>query len=531
MTLTRGTAMGLNGAIATPHYLATAAGFQLLRDGGNAIDAAIAANAVLGLVRPDQTTIGGDLFMLIWPARERRVLFLNSSGRAGAKGTPDFVRSSGYDRLPEKGPLSVLTPGCVAGWAAALERFGTRELGSLLQPAIDAAEGGVAAAPLFANRLAAEADNFNEAARQVFMPNGKAPKAGDPFRNPEYAESLRLIAREGPRVMYEGALGHKIGSYLDGAGGHLTPADLAVYEPDWSDPAHMPFGDFQVNVIPPNSQAILHLIALGIMQGVDVGESMGGRQVHLQVEATRLAYQDRGLIADPRFMPLGAQDLLAPNRLAAKRKEIEFERAWGQPPSQGHADTVYVAVADREGNVVSLIQSLRKPFGSGVVVPGTGILMNDRGRDFGIEAGDPNQIAPGKRSRHTLTPAIAVRGGRPAYAYGTAGGDVQPYTMLQLSTNLLIHGMGPQEAVDAPRWTVVPAEPGPAEGAKLGLEDRFNASTYSELEALGYTLQLLPAFEDRANLGSVAAAIQIDHERGVFLAGADPRADGIALAW
>lgn len=530
MTLTRGTAMGLNGAIATPHYLATATGFRVLQDGGNALDAAIAANAMLGLVRPDQCTIGGDLFLLIWPAHGPGVHFLNASGRAGARGTPDFVRAGGHSRVPEKGPVSVLTPGCVAGWSAALERFGSRDLGALLQPAMAAAEEGVPAVRLFTGRLAAEADSFNEAARNLFLRGGAPPREGDIFRNPEYGASLRLIAREGPAVMYEGALGQKIGSYLESTGGHLSPDDLASFAPDWSEPAHLRSGEFEVNTIPPNSQATLHLMALGILEGLDLGEPLGARSVHLQVEATRLAYEDRGQIADPKHMQVPPQSLLSREYLGKRRAAISHEHAWGPPPSGGNADTVYVAAADREGNVVSLIQSLRKPFGSGVVVPGTGILLNNRGRDFGLDDGDPNQIAPGKRSRHTLTPALAIRNGRPAFAYGTAGGDVQPYTMLQLSCDLLVFGLGPQEAIDAPRWTAVPSEPGPA-GAALGLEGRFTAEARRQLESLGYRVEMEPDFEDRGSYGSVASAIQIDHERGIFLAGADPRADGIALAW
>lgn len=529
MTGTRGAAMGLHGAIATPHYLASATGFRVLQDGGTAVDAAIAANAMLGIVRPDQTTIGGDLFMLIAPHGSGDVLCLNASGRAGGRGTPEFVRASGHNRLPEKGPLSVVTPGCVAGWAAALERFGSRELGALLQPAIDAAEQGVPAVRLFASRLEAETPNFNEAARAVFLPGGRAPRTGDVFRNLEYAESLRLIAKDGPRVMYDGPLGHRIGEYLESVGGTLTASDLAGYAPDWVGPARMPFADFDLTVLPPNSQAILHQMALGILEGVDLGPPLGAQAVHLQVEATRLAYEDRGEIGDPAFMRVPLSQLLSREHAASKRARISADQAVSPPPSGGSSDTVYVAVADRDGTVVSLIQSLRKPFGSGVVVPGTGILLNDRGRDFGIDDGDPNQIAPGKRSRHTLTPAIATRGGRPAFAYGTAGGDVQPFTMLQLSCNLLVYGIDPQEAVDAPRWTVIPAEPGPP--GTLGLEGRFAPNVRAELAALGYKLEIQPDFDDRANYGSVASAIQIDHERGVYLAGADPRADGIALAW
>lgn len=528
---TRGTAMGLNGAIATPHYLASATGFRVLQDGGNALDAAIAANAVLGVVRPDQCTIGGDLFLLMWPAREGHVVALNASGRAGARGTPDFVRAAGYERVPDKGPLSVVVPGCVAGWAAALDRYGTRPLGDLLQPAVAVAEGGFVVVPLLSARARAEAPNFNEAARALFAPNGATPKAGDVLRLPEYAESLRAVARDGPGSMYGGALGQRIGAFLQAAGGYLTPADLATFAPEWVDSAHRPFDDFEVHVVPPNSQALLHLMALGILEGVELGEPLSARAVHLQVEATRVAYQDRWSIADPNFVDVPIAQLLSREHTASRRLQISTDRAGGRAgPAGDGSDTVYIAAADRDGNVVSLIQSLRKPFGSGLVVPGTGIVLNDRGRDFGVEDGDPNQIGPGKRPRHTLTPAMALRGGKPAYAYGTAGGDVQPFTMLQLSCNLLVFGMGPQGAVDAPRWAVIPPEPGPA-GAIVGLEARFPASVAEELEALGYQIRMLSAFEIEANLGSVASVVQIDHERGILLGGADPRADGVALAY
>ncbi|MPZ14842.1 MAG: gamma-glutamyltransferase [Chloroflexi bacterium] len=529
MTLTRGTAMGPRAAIATPHFLATSVGFRVLQDGGNALDAAIAANAMLGVVRPDQCGIGGDLFLLMWVAPEERVVALNASGRAGSRGTPEFVRASGHTDLPDKGPLSVVVPGCVAGWAEALAAHGTRPLGELLQPAIDIAEDGFAVVPLVATRTLREAANFNEAAREVFLPGGSSPRAGQVLRLPEYAESLRTISQEGPRSLYEGALAQSVGTFLEDVGGHLRAADLAEFQPEWVEPARVPFGEFNVHVVPPNSQAILHLMALGILEGVDLGAPLSARAIHLQIEAMRLAYEDRWRIADPAFVDVPLVELLSPEYLARKRERISFDRAGGAPTAAG-GDTVFIAAADREGNAVSLIQSLRKQFGSGLVVPGTGIVLNDRARDFGIEAGDPNQIAPGKRPRHTLSPALALRGGRPAVAYGTAGGDVQTFTMLQLSCNLLAFGMGPQEAVDAPRWTAIPPEPGPAR-ARVGLEGRFPAGVIQELESMGYHVTLLPAFEVEPNVGSVANIVQIDNDRGVYLAGADPRADGVALAY
>ncbi len=529
MTLTRSTAMGLNGAIATPHYLASAAGLRVLQDGGNALDACVAACAVLGVVLPQQCGVGGDLFTIIYPGGGSAPIVLNASGRAGSKATPDFVRSSGHTHIPDKGPLSVVTPGCVHGWNMALERFGTRELGALLQPAIGFAENGFPASPRVARAIKAGVAELNDAARETFAPRGAIPAPGDLVRNPALAATLRKVADQGPRVMYDGPVGQAIGRFLESVGGHHTADDVAAHSSDWVEPVAVDFNGYRVCAAPPNSQALLHLMGLAVLDTLDLGEPHSARAVHLQLEAMKWAFRDRRLIADPAFVDVPVARLSSREHATEGRAQLRFDRATAPAAGVAAGDTVYLCAADRDGNAVSMIQSLRRPFGSGVMVPETGIMLNDRARDFGMADDDPNHLAPGKRPRHTLSPAMALREGRPVFVYGTRGGDSQPFTVLQLGCNLLAFGMDPQEALDAPRWTVDPPAAGPSD-ARLSLEARFPAQTRAELEAVGHPIQLLEDFDDRADGCGTACVVQIDQERGVFLAGADPRGDGVALA-
>jgi gamma-glutamyltranspeptidase/glutathione hydrolase len=520
--------MGLNGVIATPHYLASAAGLRVLQDGGNALDAAIAANAVLGVVWPFMCGIGGDMFIVIYPAGGDRPMVLNASGRAGTRGTADFVRSAGFEKgLPNKGPLSVVVPGCVAGWQMALERYGTRELGALLQPAISFAENGYPVSPRLSEGIQSQARNFNDAARACFMPNGSAPRVGTIQRMPQYAESLKLIARDGPKAMYGGPLGQAIGDFLDSVGGHIVADDVAAHACDWVEPVAFDAYGHRVCVAPPNSQAILHAMSIALLDGFDLGSPQSAQATHLQVEAMKVAYQDRPRIADPAFVDVPLAEMVSEEHLRAGRASIDPTRASRPAVGATAGDTIYLCAADRDGTMVSLIQSLREPFGSGLMVPGVGIMLNDRAKDFGIADGDPNQIAPGKRPRHSLTPAMALKNGKPAFAYGTSGGDGQPYTVLQLHTNLLAFGMDPQEALDAPRWTIDPAPAGPAKGS-IAFEDRVSQETLDGLAALGHPVKTVEGFSDDCGRASV---VQIDYERGILLGGADPRSDGAALAW
>jgi gamma-glutamyltranspeptidase / glutathione hydrolase len=526
MRPTRATAMGLNGVIATPHYLASGAGLRVLQDGGNALDAAVAACAVLGVVWPHMCGLGGDLFLVMFPAGADGPIALNASGRAGAKATPEFVRAAGHRKLPSKGPLSVVTPGCVAGWAEALQRYGTRELGSLLGAAITIAEEGFPATPFLAGAIQRELKSLNAPAQRTFAPNGVAPRVGDVVREPEYAATLRRIAQDGPQVMYDGPLGEAIGAFLAAEGGHHTPEDLAAHHCEWVEPAQIDFCGNQVCAMPPNSQAMLHLMGLGVLETLDLGAPQSARGTHFQFEAMKWAYRDRGRIADPAFVDVPVARLLSREHTAAGRAQLSLDRASPKPTPVAAGDTVYLCAADRDGNVVSMIQSLRQGWGSGLMVPGVGIMLNDRGRDFGLDDGDPNQIAPGKRPRHTLSPSLVARDGLPLYAYGTRGGDGQPFTLLQLISNLLIHGMDPQEALDAPRWSLEPLDGEPA-SSDLALEARFSAEVQAELRALGHGVTLVDAFDMVCGTANI---VQVDHERGILLGGADPRGDGVALA-
>jgi gamma-glutamyltranspeptidase/glutathione hydrolase len=527
MAPSRPNAMGRNGIVATPHYLASVAGLHILQDGGNAVDAAVAACAALGVVCPVQCGIGGDLFALIHPAKGPGPVVLNASGSAGANATPAFLRAAGHERMPDKGPLAVVTPGCVAGWQAALDRFGTRPLGTLLRYAQSLAEDGFPVDHHLIGSVQAGQKTLNEAAKSTFVPNGKMPEFGDVLRQPDLARTLGRIAEEGPRAMYEGPVGEEIGRYLVQEGGHHTLTDFADYACEWVEPVRADFRGFQVFAPAPNSQGLLYLLALAMLDSLDLGELGGATAIHFQVGAIGYALETaRRLIADPRLVDVPTERLLSADHIAAGRARLE----------QGHlapvraasaGDTVYLCAADRAGNLVSMIQSLRQGFGSGVMVPGTGVLLSNRGRDFGLADGDPNQIAPGKRPRHTLSPGMVVWNDRPYLAFGTRGGDTQPFTMLQLACNALAFGLNPQAALDAPRWSAENPVRGPR-ASTIVLETAFPEVLVEEVAARGH--QVGSAADFQADFGT-AAMIQMDLDRGILLGGADPRGEGVALAF
>lgn len=495
----------------------------MLKAGGTAVDACIAACAVLGVVSPGQCGIGGDLFAIICSPGSQQPVVLNASGRAGSKATPDFI---GGSRMPEHGPLAVVTPGCVAGWAAALERFGTCNLSALLEPAIRLAEEGFPIGSGLARGMAAALPHLNSEAQQTFAPEGRAVQPGDVLRQPNLARSLRRVADDGPGVAYQGDLGQAIGRFLEQAGGHHVADDLANYAPEWVEAVRVDFRGYQVCTAPPNSQGLLHLLALSLLESMDLGEPGSVRATHLQLEAMAFALEAaRHAIADPDFVPVPVERLLSPELRAEGRARIGMTAASGRALPASAGDTVYLCAADREGTVVSMIQSLRQGFGSGLMVPGLGILLNNRGRDFALADGDANQIAPGKRPRHTLSPGMVLRDGKAVAAYGTRGGDGQPYTMLQLGCNLLAFGMGPQAALDAPRWSVEPAPIGPG-GGKITIEGRFPQETVAGLAALGHKTAAIDDFDPSCG---VASMIQFDGTHRMWLAGADSRGAGLAL--
>ena len=465
----RSTVYAPNAVIATSQPLATSAGLEVMRRGGNAIDAAVAAAAVLNLVEPHMTGLGGDMFALLWSAREERLVGLSAAGPSGSLMTREEILRRGHDDVPGSGAEAITVPGALAGWSALLERYGTLSLGDVLQPAIRLAEEGFPVSPIIAADWADQVRKLrrDEGAAATYLVDreadgGRAPRAGEWFRNPDYAATLRRIAAEGPSAFYGGELGRRIAEHVRSLGGFLTPEDMTRVEVEWVEPVGMRFGDYKLYELPPPGQGVAALEMLGILKGYDLA-SMGHNSpeyLHHLIEAKKLAYADlAGHVGDPAHMRISPEDLLTDDYLARRRALLDPERAAervepGEPVTE--SETIYLAVADADGNMVSFINSVYSYFGSGVVVPGTGFVMQNRGAGFTLEEGHPNTVAPGKRPFHTLIPGFATRftdqGEEPWMAFGVMGGAMQPQGHVQVLLNMILFGMDPQEANDAGRF-------------------------------------------------------------------------------
>jgi gamma-glutamyltranspeptidase / glutathione hydrolase len=523
-----------HGVIATSQPLASAAGLAVLERGGNAIDAAVTAAAVLGLVEPMMTGPGGDMFAIVWSAQEHRLVGLNASGRAGSLMTRDELVRRGRTSVPIDGAEAITTPGAVAGWAALLQRYGTITLAQALAPAIRLADEGFPVSPIIARDWAMAAPRLiaDAGARQTFLVDGvRAPHTGEWFRNPDYAASLRMIAASGPGVLYGGALGRRIVDRVRDLGGFLTLPDMAKQRATWVEPISIAFRGFRIWELPPNNQGVAALEMLRMLEPYDLA-AMGydsPAYLHLVIEAKKLAYADLArYVGDPDAMTVPATALLSDAFVASRRAEIDTARAAarvapGQAPLA--SETIYLTVADKDGNMVSFINSLFEEFGSGVVVPGTGFALQDRGAGFTMEPGLPNTVAPGKRPFHTLIPAFVTRpsaDGRrqePYLSFGVMGGAMQAQGHVQVLLNLLVFGMGLQEAIDAPRWRHYT-------GLDLGLEPVFPDSVRRALEAKGH--RLLP---DSAVIGAFGGAQAIRKLSRGWEAASDPRKDGEAVGY
>lgn len=509
--------------IATSQPLASAAGMDVLQRGGNAVDAAVAAAAVLNVVEPHMTGLGGDVFALLWSADEGRLVGLDATGRSGSRMTPGAIRAAGGDRVPHRGPGSITVPGALSGWAALVERFGTRSLAELLEPAIRIADEGFPVSPIISRQWAATQPVLaaDPGGRATFLADGgQAPRPGQWFQNLELAASLRRVAREGPAALYGGELGARIVGELDKRGGFLTLQDLAAHRVRWVDPIGIDFRGHRVWELPPAGQGIAVLQMLGMLEPFDLA-ALGHNSteyLHLLVEAKKLAFADiHRHVADADAITTPAEALLAPEYLAGRRSLIDTARASegpepGMPLTAG--ETIYLATADRRGNMVSFINSIFEHFGSGVVVPGTGFALQNRGAGFTLEANHPNQVAPGKRPFHTLIPGFVTRNGEPRLAFGVMGGPMQPQGHVQLLLNLLVFGMDPQQGIDAPRFRHMG-------GRALALEP-VGEDVREGLEALGHELVESDGF------GGAQAVLRL--ERG-WAAGSDPRKDGLALGY
>jgi len=524
------------GMAATSMPQATLAALDVLRSGGNALDAAIAACAVLCVVEPQSTGIGGDCFCLYAPAGTGQVIALNGSGRAPAAATPEALRGKGVTALDPASAHSVTIPGAVSAWASLNAAYGRKPLEELLRPAIGHAENGFFVTSRVAMDWAAAEGRLrgNAASARRFLPEGRAPGVGDRFRQPELAATLRAIGRDGPRAFYEGAVAADLVATLRAAGGLHTEADFAaaLTGAEFVTPISVPWRGMEVFQCPPNGTGLAVLMLLGMLEGFETppGGPLSVTRLHRHIEAARLVYRDRdAFIADPAQVEVPIAKLLEPAYLAGLRALIDDSRAMPELPPPGaldwarHRDTVYLCVVDRDGNACSFINSLFQSFGSGILAEQSGIMLQNRGYGFRLEEGHPNCIAPNKRPLHTIIPGMVMqdgpRGKEPIMPFGVMGGHFQPMGQTLFLTNWAEHGLDVQEALDAPRLF-----PAPATGvvqAERGVPDAVCAA----LSALGHQVVRC----DNPHGGG--QAILIDRERGVLIGGSDPRKDGCALGY
>jgi gamma-glutamyltranspeptidase len=529
LPLHRPITLARRGMVVAPHYLAAAAGLDLLKSGGNAIDAAIAASAMLQVVYPFVCGLGGDVFMIIYDARSGKLHGLNGSGRSAQAATIERYRDLGYTTMPVLGIHTVTIPGCVDGWNEAEQRFGRLGLAQVLAPAISYAEEGFALGPDLHAALTRMSirPGVHRSWHTHFLPDNTVPPVGAIVRFPTLAQTLRTIAKEGAKTFYRGALAEQIAAFFVREGGLITQDDLAVHRSEWVTPLSIPFANLSIYELPPNTQGITALQMLGILDQLPLGDSpLAPETVHMAVEAKKLAFADRdAYLTDPAHMRVDPVALIDPDYLAQRRAFIDPARA--QPsvaPGSFTGDTVYLCAADGDGNVVSLIQSNYKGFGSGVVVDGTGIVLQNRGSYFSLDPTAANALAPGKRTLHTLIPSIALRDGRPAMVFGTMGGDGQPQIHLQVYTAVAHFGLNIQEAIEMPRWIH-----GAIDGKEsLQMEGRFPLATVNILRQLGHVVYEQGMWQQGMGY---AQGIVFDTSTGVMQGGADPRAESIAAAW
>jgi gamma-glutamyltranspeptidase len=532
------------GMVATSHYLASEAGLAALRNGGSAVDAAIAANAVLCVVYPHMAGLGGDAFMLV-AQRDGRVDGLNASGPSAARASRDFYADQGTtDVIPSRGAQAALTvPGAVDGWRMAHERHGRLEWRLLFTDAIRHARDGFAVPRSLAEWTAKDVPDLreHEATAAIYLDQGAARRTGERMRNPDLATAFELIAERGARAgFYEGALAEQLCSGLSEQS-PLEPSDFAEYQAEWVEPIRSTYRGYEVLEMPPNTQGFAALQILGMLEGFDIAAwpDNGAEFLHHTAEAVKLAFADRDAwLTDPRFFNIPIEDLTSSAYLQRRREQIKRDSAMtmeevqpGIAPDISSArqsvqgDTCYLTAADETGLTVSLIQSIYHDFGSAIVPAGTGIIMQNRGSFFSLDQDHPNRLEPGKRTFHTLIPSMVLKDGTPWASLGTMGGEGQPQTHAALITRLIDRGYDVQQAIEAPRWLM--GRTWGAESRDLWLEGRISDTVVAELKRRGQPVAMLPDWDD--NCGH-AQAIRI-HEHGYFEGGADPRGDGLALGF
>jgi len=524
---------------ATSHPLATQIAIDILKGGGNAIDAAIAANAALGLMEPTGNGIGGDLFAIVWDAKSERLYGLNASGRSPRSLSREWFSENGYETIPPYGPLPVSVPGTVDGWFELHGRFGSLPMKSILQPAIDYARNGHPVHEfiqhgwnVYVGRLS-EYPGFVE---QMTI-DGRAPAVGEVWKNPNLANTLERIANEGRDVFYKGDMARVIGKYMQENGGFLSYEDMASHQGSWVEPVSSNYRGYDVWELPPNGQGIAALQILNMLEQHDiVAMGFGSTDyVHVFLEAKKLAFEDRArFYSDPAYMDVSVEKLISKKYAIERNKLIDMNSAatefpHGDPEVLRDGDTIYLTTADADGNMVSLIQSNYRGMGSGMTPPGLGFILQNRGELFNLKAGHPNSFEPGKLPFHTIIPSFITKDGKPLISFGLMGGGMQPQGHAQIVVNLVDFGMGLQEAGDAPRihhsGSSEPTGEVMTDGGIVNLETGFDYKVIRELMARGHTIQFA-----RGPYGGYQAIMK-HPEYGVYVGASESRKDGQAAGY
>lgn len=533
---TRSEIIAQHGMAATSQPLATQVALDILKKGGNAIDAAIAANALLGLVEPTGNGMGGDLFAIIWSARDQKLYGLNASGRSPKSLTLKYFKENGYDKIPSHGVLPISVPGAVDGWFEMHGKFGTMDMKDILQPAINYARNGFPVTELIAYYMAAGTRNLKRFPNvaDVYMPNGKSPAKGEIFKNPALANTLEIIAKKGRDEFYKGSIAKIISKFVKEQGGFLAYEDFASHYSEWVEPLSINYRGYDVWELPPNGQGTAALQQLNIMENFDVA-AMGfgtAEYIHHFTEAKKLAFEDRAkYYADPDYNDYPIDVLISKEYAAERTKLINSDRAARSYPAGEieKGNTIYLTVADQFGNMVSLIQSNYRGMGSGVCAPGLGFILQDRGELFSLEEGHANVYEPGKRPFHTIIPAFITKDGKPWISFGLMGGAMQPQGHAQIVMNLIDFGMNLQEAGDAPRirhgGSSQPTGSTMKNGGTLYLESGIRWEEIQKLMMMGHKIQW-----DLGGYGGYQA-IMWDEKNKVYYGASESRKDGQAAGY
>ena len=516
--------------VATSQPLASQVGLEVLKRGGNAVDAAIAMAAMLNVTEPMMTGVGGDAFMLVYWSKTKELKGLNASGRAPGALSLDYFAKRKTTQMPQFGMESITVPGAFDGWVTLLEKYGTMKLSDLLSPAIDCAENGFPVMEKTAEDWNAEVTKLkkNPAAATNYLIEGRAPRPGEIFRQPNLARTFRTLARGGRDAFYKGEIARAIADYCEKHGGFISMADLAAQKSDWVEPISTNYRGYTVYEIPPNGQGLTALLTLNILEGFDLAalSAQPDRYYHTLIEATKLAFADRNrYIADPAFSKVPVVELLSKDYAAKRRALIDPNKALDSPPPGAinvGSDTTYFTVVDKDGNAVSFINSLFDAFGSGIVAGDTGIVLQNRGSSFSLDRAHPNHLEPGKRPFHTIIPAMVFRDNKLFMSFGVMGGGIQPQGHVQVLVNIIDLGMGLQQAIDAPRYRYM-------SGRAVLLEDEIPATVIDRLIALGH-VRASPPGVLRSSMGG-GQAIMIDPVNGTLMGASDPRKDGLAIGY